>query len=503
MILSAVLMLCAAPVMSQGPLPLGSQTAGPLAEAPLQASFEVWWSVVGDEYEVHFQLSGAEGESFAVLGAPSGGAGPTPPSLVGVAPLDPNGDGSLCFMLRRMPGTPFHFTAAYKLGRQVAVVPGPDSDGADLVCDSLDFDYTLGADWAMTSGRQIDEQWADIGMHVTARSAVPGKPDMAILFDSDLPSLHDPDLVVGEGQLLILPENDFDVAPFDGLVDVPDDSASGGSMFFDFDMAYDLMRVKLVDFDEPGSQLKFFRDHNVVTPGFVIDIPVVGDGELQTLIFNQPNVTRVELVLAGSGAVVGVCGIPCPRVINFDESPFGRPLDIAAGLIVDDQFYDSGLGVRISAINGYGSGQLPAQNHPDEVVVFDSDFPSGGDWDLGVYLGNIVVIAEDDFDHDPVDGLVDDPDDEAEGGVITFELGRNIVGFRATLVDVDEAAGPSELRCYDEYDVMLGTPIPLVPGPDGNIQVITAEFDTMRRLELSAHGSAALAELRYCIRNGQ
>jgi hypothetical protein len=496
----AALFLCLAPVMAQAQPALGPSTPGVDIKAPPQAEFDIWWSSVDDEHEIHFQLKGGQGQAFAVFGSASDGEIGAPPSLVGIAPLDPLGNGQMLLTTRRWPGPDFDFTAVFKTSKRLIIVPGPFPYGDNLVCDSLDFDYTLGADWVMTAGQLITEQWADIGMHVTARNKTAGKPDKAILFDSDVPSLHDPDLVVGEGQLLIIAEDDVDVAPADGLVDVPNDSMFGGSLYFDFDMGYDLARVKVVDFDEPGSQLLFFRNGDVVTPDFVIDIPAAPNGKIQTLTFNQTNVTRLEIAMAGSGGIIGVCGVPCPRVINFDESPFGRPLGLEPGLVVKSQFFDSGLGVLISALNGYASGNKPGQNHPDKAVLFDSDFPSGKDWDLFAQVGNILIIGEDDFDFSPVDGLVDDPDDEAEGGMLIFDLGRDVMGFRATIVDVDETAGPAELRCYDEFDVMLGPPIPLVPGPDGNIQTITAEVDGMRCLVLETQGSASLSELRYCIR---
>jgi hypothetical protein len=496
----SVLLLCLVPVMAQAQSALGSSAPDVAIKAPPQAEFDIWWSSVDDEHELHLQLSGGQGQAFAVFGSVSDGGISSPPSLVGVAPLDSLGSGQMLLTTRRWPGPDFDFAAVFKASKRLITVPGPFPFGENLVCDSLDFDYTLGADWVMTAGQQIAEQWADIGMHVTARNAEVGKPDKAILFDSDVPSLHDPDLVVGEGQLLIIAEDDVDTAPYDGLVDVPNDAMFGGSLFFDFDMGYDLARVKLVDFDEPGSQLLFFRNGNVVTPDFVIDIPAAPNGKLQTLTFNQSNVTRLEIAMAGSGGIVGVCGVPCPRVINFDESPFGRPLGLEPGLVVKSQFFDSGLGVLISALNGYTSSQKPGQNHPDKAILFDSDFPSGGDWDLFANLGNILIIGEDDFDVSPVDGLVDDPDDEAEGGMLSFDLGRDVMGFRVTIVDVDEATDSGELRCYDASMVLLGPPIPLVPGPDGNIQIITAEVDGMRCLELETQGSASLAELRYCIR---
>ncbi len=126
-------------------------------------------------------------------------------------------------------------------------------------------------------------------------------------------------------------------------------------------------------------------------------------------------------------------------VITFD--------DLAHGEVVFDQ-YD---GVTISADNA-------SRRRPDTAITYNTVVsPVGADPDLqppwadGNYadygldkntdLGNVLIIAENTVDTDPADGLIDDPDDERRGGVITFEFDEDITEFGFDLVDVD---GPNE-----------------------------------------------------------
>ena len=78
-------------------------------------------------------------------------------------------------------------------------------------------------------------------------------------------------------------------------------------------------------------------------------------------------------------------------------------------------------------------------------MIFDSGNPTGGDEDLqtpgpgennDTPLGNLLIIAEDDVDADN-DGLVDDPDDSAEGGTIRFDFSTTVTFFGFQVIDVD------------------------------------------------------------------
>jgi len=124
--------------------------------------------------------------------------------------------------------------------------------------------------------------------------------------------------------------------------------------------------------------------------------------------------------------------VPCTSIpITFEMDALGNPL--AAGTVVSSQWHL--FDIHISAVNNKAG-------HPDEVIIFDSNNPTGGDSDLGGPWGNILIIAEDDVDSDG-DGLVDDPDDEANGGKIIFYSNNSCSTLGFDLIDFEESEGHS------------------------------------------------------------
>ena len=129
-------------------------------------------------------------------------------------------------------------------------------------------------------------------------------------------------------------------------------------------------------------------------------------------------------------------------IVNFNEDSSGNPL--AAGTLVSGQWH--GDGIHISAINDKPS-------HPDQAILFDSNNPTGGDSDLGAPwtggniepsydLGKILIIAEDVVDSNS-DGLVDDPDDEAKGGIIFMQSNKIHCFLDFYLIDIEQSESNS------------------------------------------------------------
>ena len=129
-------------------------------------------------------------------------------------------------------------------------------------------------------------------------------------------------------------------------------------------------------------------------------------------------------------------------VINFDT--------LAEGTILQNSHLPTGY---TFSVNNKASG------HPDKAIIFDSACPpgnngascSGGDPDLitpGSGINNntaqnkVLIVAEDVVDTSPANSLVDDPDDEARGGTITFAFPgpRKLLSVRLTDIDVTETA---------------------------------------------------------------
>ncbi len=193
-------------------------------------------------------------------------------------------------------------------------------------------------------------------------------------------------------------------------------------------------------------------------------------------------------------------------LLSFEEDPNGNP--IHAGTVIDDEFED--WGVNVYVINA-------AASHPDEAIIFNSSNPTGGDPDLGtpsnIYGGpglgsggetnkyplqNILIIAEDDVDNNN-DGLVDDPDDEANGGNIYFNFTDPVTFNYIKVLDIDELSYKDKVKLYNEegylidYEHIIGTGY-------GDNSVQTIYFDTgntsVARVKLV--GSAGVDDLYWC-----
>ena len=132
----------------------------------------------------------------------------------------------------------------------------------------------------------------------------------------------------------------------------------------------------------------------------------------------------------------------------FASSTSALPLslntsDFQHGTIVTDQLEPY---VTISATNTGGG--------PNSAIIFDTgvlassttdDDLLGPPWNEGnvaaygwqnLQLGNILIVAED-IDDSNSDGIVDDPDDEAGGGILHFSFTEDLTSFKFFLVDIE------------------------------------------------------------------
>ena len=180
---------------------------------------------------------------------------------------------------------------------------------------------------------------------------------------------------------------------------------------------------------------------------------------------------------------------PCTSIpISFEMDALGNPL--AAGTVVSSQWHL--FDIHISAYNNKAG-------HPDKVIIFDSNNPTGGDSDLGGPWGNILIIAEDDVDSDG-DGLVDDPDDEAKGGTIIFysnnscsTLGFDLIDFEedqghsGTLVIILESGGTVDIDFTDFVGTVWGD------NSHNSISIPTEDIGgTFKQVEFHFDGSGAI-----------
>ncbi|MFT5285258.1 MAG: hypothetical protein ACI8TQ_001420 [Planctomycetota bacterium] len=476
-----------------------------LAAAPTSPDLNVYYETDPGGVKFTASLTGVHARGYTLLATVDGKV----PMVLGYAHMGDN----ISFVVPQASldalNVSIELSAAFYRDHQFVF-----TEPADLVlgvasdCEVLDFNHTIGDDSVMVAGKSLSNEWADIGMNISALNSRMNAPDLAILFDSGNPTGDDDDLAtpnpggVGNdsalGHVLIIAEDDVDAVPNDGLIDDPDDEAFGGSLFFDFDDPTTICSVSLLDIDEmPGTELRFYRNGDLVNPDETLSILSLGDGSYQRVDFLEADVDRFEVFFRGSGAVGGMELLPCPQLINFDETSTGMPLSFSAGETITDQF--ASIGLNITTFN-------KNNNHPDKAILFDSENPTGDDDDLltpnpmvpgnDTPLGLVLIVAEDDVDVNPADGLVDDPDDEAAGGRIIFRFDFDVTIISARVLDVD-ANEVDFWRFLDANDNEIQS-IVIPDAPDGNVQFIQANVSGVRRAILDLGGSGAITRLRFC-----
>jgi len=191
------------------------------------------------------------------------------------------------------------------------------------------------------------------------------------------------------------------------------------------------------------------------------------------------------------------------RTLDFDELPAGTIFNEA------NQPYDNGHGVTIYSND--------TANHP--AIVFDSDNPTGWDYDLGTpnedfggpgkgnggekgepgqndeYLHEILIIAENIVDENG-DGLVDDPDDNGPGGFINVTFDSDVDIYNITFVDSDETESNSSIKTYDSKGTLVTTnSIPALG--DNALYFVDINAKGVRKLEIFYDSSGAIGFFHF------
>jgi broad specificity phosphatase PhoE len=155
----------------------------------------------------------------------------------------------------------------------------------------IDFDSVDGE--PLTAGTLITDQFPDLII------STPDSPYGAMIFDSANPTGGDTDLLAPElGNVLIISE--------DGDSSDPDDNAGGGVLSFEWDEPVSLGSIGLLDIDlyETEGEVQLFDGAGEVIE--TISIPALGDNSFQELTIGVNNAARMDVILAGSGAVTQV-----------------------------------------------------------------------------------------------------------------------------------------------------------------------------------------------------
>ena len=474
------------------------------------AEIDAWSRTTATGVEVVIRVEGPAGAPFAIWSSPDADAAF---DLAVATPLvagrfDGRGDAEVVLPTSRssLPGNfgvQLHLVVRDAItGFNAAGTWLPLAGSGGTRCQSFDPNFKIGDD-APVAGEILTDQWQLVNMTISGIGNGSGE-DAVIVFDSANPTGNDTDLAtpgpgVGNsdplGNVLILPGDLID-SNGDGLVDVPCDNPDGGVMRFDFAAPYRMCSATVVDIDEgSNSELRFYVGDAMTLE--TIPLADLGDNSVQVLTFDRRDVRRFELFLEGSGALARLEMVPCPLLINLDETPFGAPRAEQAGTVVTDQYQD--IGITIEAFND-------TPGNPDACVLFDSENPTGGDFDLmtpGPGVGNteplglVLVIAENDIDAN-MDGLIDDPDDEAGGGQIRFDFDEDVIFFSARVLDVD-GVERDVFTFFDEFGATIQV-LEINALGDNSVQTVEdgAPIEGVRTIQVNVEGSGAVTRLRFC-----
>ena len=214
--------------------------------------------------------------------------------------------------------------------------------------------------------------------------------------------------------------------------------------------------------------------------------------------------------LAGTAALVLAAG-PALAVVQT----FGGP---AAGTVIAGDRPDGGTApgdffpdFTVSVLNNDAG--------PAAAIIFDSSNPTGGDTDLGTPnqscggpgvgtggeigepgenctpYGNLLIIADNIDDFVPPYGIVDDPDDEEEGGMIAFDFDMEVVLQNIVIIDVDQGAVQmveqgATLCVYVEARDLEDNAVE-------SVDLSGTARGSFTRIEIHFTGSAAIAQIEY------
>lgn len=154
----------------------------------------------------------------------------------------------------------------------------------------------------LDEGAIIGEQYAGLGIHISAQSNRHDAPNAAMAFNSNDYTGGDDDLQAGAGMIMIISE-DMDSGD-------PDDEARGGRFFLDFDFDVGSGAVSFWDIEESGGSLVFYNNGIEV---FEEALSITGNNQGGTEFFSGFTFDHIEITLTGSGSVTDFTVNPVPE----------------------------------------------------------------------------------------------------------------------------------------------------------------------------------------------
>ncbi|PWR02543.1 hypothetical protein DKT77_11495 [Meridianimarinicoccus roseus] len=166
---------------------------------------------------------------------------------------------------------------------------------------------------------------------------------------------------------------------------------------------------------------------------------------------------------------------------KFSTFTLPNAIDIASGDTVKIVYRDP---------NGGELGRIDKVSFIDQTpdnaaMIFDTDNISGGDHDLAVGDGNVLIISE--------DGDSSDPDDNAKGGSVCFDFDNPVDVASIVVIDTEEGG---KINAYDADGNLIGT-VDVPHLQDNTKATVDLDFEGVAKLEVVLNGSGAVDDLCY------
>ena len=265
----------------------------------------------------------------------------------------------------------------------------------------------------LAAGTRITDQFASLGFTVSTNNA--NKP--AMIFDSSQPTGGDQDLGTpnshygGPGRGNSGGSNDMAlrnvlIISEDNDAGDPDDNGNGGTLIFDFDNPVMIDEVGIMDIDSAGNRIDLFD----AVGALILSAPIesVGNNGVGRVALDATGVSKMEIVLTGSGAVTDIefCRDGAPiataqtRFFVVDRKDDDIYRYATGGTSLGD--FDASAAYNPRGITTTGEGNpvwvISEEGSPERVYVYDTDGETLlGDW-TAKNLSNPQGIATDGTD---------------------------------------------------------------------------------------------------------
>ncbi|MFQ6548249.1 Hint domain-containing protein [Aestuariibius sp. 2305UL40-4] len=322
----------------------------------------------------------------------------------------------------------------------------------------------------LAAGDIVGMQYQGDGVRIS--SGTDGRPPM--IFDTAFPIGRDGDLGADDrGNVLILSDG--------GDQSDPDGNAGGGTLVFEFEHPSDVQSLRFLDIEDTGGAIRLYGAGGALIER--VPVPVTGMGGQELVEFGADGAVRMEVTLAGSGAVDdlvfrgsshGVASGPAGAEAAGIVWPGDPDRDLAdGGDGADLLFGDQALGGDDDR-EAFHWAEAPDQANPDGRVC-EGDAVTGFTQNTGTVSVTFTIMSG---HNGRIAGMGGDADGVDESVAYGLEFSDDVtnVAFRINDVDLESSVRvmayqstgrPAEIELTAGRKVMLRN--------DGGDEAVTSE----------------------------